>query len=254
MTSRRGRIAILRQPNRAEPLRAALVDAGFEVVVRPVTRVESVAPRKGDDWRGLAAVADWVVFTSLNGVKSFTDGVGGAEALGELLKDRRVAVLGSTSAQGLESAGVKVEVLEERGTSAELVIALLEAMEPESTVLYPRAERTLATLPRALCEAGHHLRQVVCYRTTVLAPQERAALDWDALDAAFVAAPSAVRALNDEASLPNGFGFFAIGQTTAAALGKAGLTVLGVAASPKVESIVKMLVEWSKARSSKFKM
>ena len=254
MTACRGRIAILRQPNRAEPLRAALSDAGFEVVVRPVTGVEYIAPRKRDEWREWTTAADWVVFTSLNGVKGFAAGAGGEDVLGELLEDRRVAVLGSTSARGLEAMGVRVDVLEERGTSAELVTALLAVMEPQSAVLYPRAERTMPTLPRALCEAGYHLRQVVCYRTTALAFEERAALDWARLDAAFVAAPSAVRALDDEVSLPEDFGFFAIGKTTAAALRQAGLTVLGVAESPTVEGVVDLLVAWFEVQGSKFKV
>ncbi len=249
MSDCRGRIAILRQPDRAEPLRVALVEAGFEVVVRPVTREEYIAPRAGEDWPARVAHADWVVFTSLNGVRSFAKGVGGAEALAELLTGRRVAALGATSGEELEALGVRPEVLEEHGTSRALVSALLAVMEPEAMVLYPRAERTMPTLPRALSEAGHHLKQVVCYRTIPLSPEERAPLDWSALDAAVVAAPSAVHALHDEGSLPADFGFFAIGPTTAEALGEAGRRVLGAAESPKVGSIVEMLIDWLEDRT-----
>ncbi|MCK4660135.1 MAG: uroporphyrinogen-III synthase [Phycisphaerae bacterium] len=243
MTTCRGRIAILREVHRAEPLRMALVEAGFEVMVRPVTRVERVGPQVGDDWPGWAAAADWMLFTSLNGVDGFAEGAGGGTAMSQLLRSRRIAVLGFTSAERLSRMGVSVEVLCEHGTSAELAPAMLAVMEPRSTVVYPCAERTMPTLPRLLREAGHHLRQIVCYRTRALSPEERSPLDWSIVDAAVVAAPSAVRALGDEEGLPPDLGFYAIGPTTAVALREAGLTVLGVARSPKAESIVAMLKE-----------
>jgi uroporphyrinogen III methyltransferase/synthase len=244
MSARRRRIAILREPERAEPLRAALVGAGFEVVVQPLTRIVSLTPPMGADWPAWTAAADWVVFTSLNGVQGFAQGLGGDDALAKVLAGRRVAVLGAASAQKLEVLGVRADVLEEHGRSAELATALLAAMAPESTVLYFCAEETLPTLSRALRAAGHRLRQVACYRTRPLSPGERMGLDWGALDAALVAAPSAVRALHGDATLPAGFGFFAIGPTTAAALRDAGLAVLGVSPSPKVESIAAMLADY----------
>ena len=237
----RGRIAILRDPHRAESLRAALLEAGFDVVVYPVTCVEYVGPQAGEDWPDWTRTADWVVFTSLNGVDGFAQGVGRADGLVELLRDRRVAVLGSTSAERLESMGAHVDLRESRGTAVELATALLAAMTPRSTVLYPCAEQTTPILPRALREAGHHLRQVVCYRTRSRSPEERADLDWDTLDAAFVAAPSAVHALGHEPSLPDDLGFFAVGPTTATALRDAGFKVLGVADSPRTEDVVAML-------------
>ncbi|MCP4593351.1 MAG: uroporphyrinogen-III synthase [bacterium] len=236
-----GRIAVLREPERAESLRAALAEAGFDVIVHPVTRVELLGPAEGDDWETWAEAADWVVFTSLNGVAGFSAGVGGDARLAELLRRPLVAVLGAMSARKLDSIGVTSDVREERGTSVELAAAMVVAVASSSTVLYPCAAQTMPTLPRVLREAGHRLRQVVCYDTQPLAPAERQPLDWGSLAGAVVAAPSAVRALEDEPGLPAGFGFFAIGPTTAAALRAAGLKVLGVAESPTAPAIVRMV-------------
>ncbi|MFH0983277.1 MAG: uroporphyrinogen-III synthase [Planctomycetota bacterium] len=241
MTPARGRIVILRAPDRAEALRAALVEAGFEVVVRPVTCVEYIGPRVGDEWPGWTTAADWVVFTSLNGVNGFARGLGGDTALAKLLTGRRVAVLGATSAQRLAAAGVRIDVVEEHGTATELATALLARMKPDSIVIYPCGEDALPTLPQALRAAGLRVEQLVCYRTAPVPLPERAVLDWSTFDAAIVAAPSAVRALRNEVSLPTDFGFFAIGPTTAAAVREAGFKVLGIADSPKAESIVALV-------------
>jgi uroporphyrinogen III methyltransferase / synthase len=247
MTAAGRRIAILRDPERAEPLRAALTEAGFEIVVRPVTQVEYLPPGPAEDWRAWTRAADWVLFTSLNGVQGFARGLGGDRALAEVLAGRRVAVLGATSAQRLEAVGVRPAIVQERGTSADLVWPLLAAMPTPMIVLYPCAEKTLPTLPEAIRAGGHDLRLVACYRTAPWA-SERAPFDWQELDAAVVAAPSAVEALREEPALPSSLGFFAIGPTTGAALRAAGLTVLGIAESPKVESMVALLKEWARGR------
>ena len=154
--------------------------------------------------------------------------MGGPDALELLLRGRKVAVLGTTSSCGLNAIGVIPNLVEEEGTATELVAALLAALRPRSTVLYPRAEKTMPTLPRAVVRGGHRLLQIVCYRTKVISFLDRGEICWDSVDAAFVAAPSVGHRVGRRSqSAERGSGFFAIGPTTASALEATGRPGVG---------------------------
>lgn len=237
------RVVILRQPERARELCAALEDVGIETVVHPITRIVFLEPDDPDEWRTLVESAEWVVFTSVNAVQSLIEGVGGAAWLGDSLRARKTAVLGQSSFTALGEMNVAADLAELKGTSRELVARLLPALGPRSHVLYPCAARTTGTIEDRLHAGGHDLCKLACYATEPIPASDRLPIDWAGIDAVVVAAPSAVDALRLERNLPGSMVFAAIGPTTARALRDRGFRVLGEASTPDTAAIVKLLTD-----------
>ena len=235
------RVAILRQPERARELCAALKEVGIESVVHPITRIVFREPDDPDEWRTLVESAEWVVFTSVNAVRSLAGGVGGAAWLGDSLRVRKTAVLGQSSLTALDEMNVAPDLADVQGTSGDLAASLLQALAPRSRVLYPCAARTRGTLEDRLHAAGHDLCKLICYATEPIPASDRRSIDWAGIDAAVVAAPSAVDALGLEPNLPGSMVFAAIGPTTARALRDGGFHLLGEASTPDTAGMVKLL-------------
>ena len=237
------RVAILRQPERARELCAALEDVGIETVVYPITRIVFREPTDAGQWRALVDSAAWVVFTSVNAVQGLARGVGGSAWLGDSLRARKTAVLGRSSLTALGEMNVAPDLAEVKGTSCELVAGLLPALGPRSRVLYPCAARTTAAIEDHLRAAGHDLCKLTCYATEPIPASDRPPIDWDGIDAAVVAASSAVDVLSLEPNLPGSMVFAAIGPTTARSLRDRGFRVLGEASTPDTAAIVKLLAD-----------
>ncbi len=237
------RVAVLRQPERARELCAALDDIGIETEVHPITRIVFQEPDDPDQWRAFVESAAWVVFTSLNAVQGLARGVGGSAWLGDSLRARKTAVLGQSSLTALGEMNVAPDLAVVKGTSTELVGALLPALAPRSRVLYPCAARTAAAIEDHLRAAGHDLCKLICYATEPIPASDRPPIDWNRIDAAVVAAPSAVEVLSLEPNLPGSMVFAAIGPTTARSLRDRGFRVLGEAATPDTAAIVKLLAD-----------
>ena len=237
------RVAILRQPERARELCAALEDVGIETAVHPITRTVFLEPDDPDEWRTLVESAEWVVFTSVNAVHSLIGGVGGGAWLGDSLRARKTAVLGQSSLTALGEMDVAPALAEVKGTSDDLAAGLLQALAPRSRVLYPCAGRTIGTIEDLLHAAGHDLCKLTCYTTEAIPTSDRLPIDWAGMDAAVVAAPSAVEALDLEPNLPGSMVFAAIGPTTARSLRDRGFRVLGEASTPDTAVIVKLLTD-----------
>jgi len=138
---------------------------------------------------------------------------------------------------------VTPDIVELKGTSRELAASLLTTLAPRSHVLYPCAARTTGTLEDHLHPAGHDLQRLICYATEPIPAGDRGRIDWDRIDAAVVAAPSAVDVLSLEPNLPSRMVFAAIGPTTERSLREHGFRVLGVAATPGTAGIVKLLTD-----------
>lgn len=237
------RVAILRQPERARELCAALQNVGIDTVVHPITRIVFQEPDDSDQWRNRVEWVEWVVFTSVNAVHGLTRGVGGSAWLGDSLRDRKTAVLGQSSLSALADMNVTPDLAELKGTSRELAAGLLSALAPRSHVLYPCAAHTTGTIEEHLHPAGHDVNKLTCYATEPIPASARPPIDWDSIDVAVIAAPSAVDALSLEPNLPRNMMFAAIGPTTARSLRDRGFQVLGEASTPDTAAIVKLLTD-----------
>ncbi|MEX2210884.1 MAG: uroporphyrinogen-III synthase [Gaiellaceae bacterium] len=195
---------ILLTGTRAEPLRTRLAQAGHEVLVCPLVRVEPVGEEPVD-----VDGYDWVVVTSVTGAEELKRRLRG--------RPRRVAAIGAATAEAFGGADLVPAVSTQEGLLAELP-------RPAGRVLFAGAEGARTLLAD---ELGADV--VTLYRTVELRP------DLPAADVAVLASASAARALG---SLGAGLPAVSIGPQTTSAARAAGVRIVAEAKTHDVEGLV----------------
>jgi len=175
------RIVITRPRQQAAAFADRLEAWGAEII--PFPTIETVPPESFaplDDALRRAASFDWVVFTSVNGVRAFFDRL---RTLGTDVRDwhrARFAAIGPETARALEAACVRVAVIPPEFRAESVVKTLAQAGVSGCRVLLPRAAGARTVLPEELRALGAAVEDVPTYRT--VAPTTRAAdLDADLL-------------------------------------------------------------------------
>jgi uroporphyrinogen III methyltransferase/synthase len=245
------RVLVTRSEDQAADLVEALLSAGAEPRVLPMTRVlpaEDTGPLDA----ALARFSDYdfVVWTSANAVRFAR---ARAQALRvDLSRTRALGVcVGPATAETARAAGFPAHVVPDR-SDAEGVLELLRRLSPRGRrFLLPRSALAREELPEGLRREGADVDAVVAYRTVpaeVDAAALRAALRAGELAALTFTSPSAVRhfaALLDPPSLEAArrCAVAAIGSVTAAALAHAGFPADAVAGDPSARALVAALAE-----------
>lgn len=248
------RIAITRPAGSAGDWRARLEAQGAEVVELPLIQVT-----KDVDLNTLAEVFqelggyEWVVFTSVNGVKYFFEEFhrvfDDIRSLGLV----RIAVVGEATAAAIREQHLRVDLQPKKATGEELVKELVarEAMD-SAKVLVVTGNRNREVVIEKLSEARAIVDQLPVYRTveTDLAADPVAG-DFRAkgADAILFASPSAVQSFMDQAAaLKPGAKARrmlagSIGPTTTAAMKQLGLSVDFEAAEPNIDAFIAALLK-----------
>lgn len=156
------KVLVLRPEHQAGELAGLLEDAGASPLVVPAIRILPPATWEPTD-KALQDMAgyDWIVFTSVNGVASFT---GRASSLGVTIErfPPKVGAIGPGTARALEAYGLHVDWMPRSFTSA----ALSEELpEPPAKVLLVRADVATDELDRRLSSRGFEVHRVDAYRT-----------------------------------------------------------------------------------------
>ncbi|GGJ08977.1 uroporphyrinogen-III synthase [Paenarthrobacter histidinolovorans] len=276
------RILITRSADRAQPLADALGDLGAEPLVLPLIDFERAHDQSGLD-SGLDRLSaggfDWLVISSITTVRVLLEKAAGrgVDIAALLPAGTKVATIGQSSRQALESVGLVVDLAPTDVQSAE---GLLQVWEPASSrVFLPQADIAAPGLREGLAAKGADVTAVIAYHTVdypareevrvagdvpaavvhpnvphpnvlhpnrgalaVLEPADaRKAFDAGTLDAVVAASPSAARRI---ATLFPELGtcrFIAIGRPTAAEAWRLHLTVAATAKEPTTEGIVAAL-------------
>ena len=193
---------------RAEPLADLLRAELFEVLHRPLVRIE---PFEGQPIR--VADYDWLVLTSRNAVECLFRRLDGPLP--------RLAVIGPGTAQALRARGVEPTLVARRSTQEGLVE---ELPRPAGRVLFAGAEGARDVLVR---ELGADFLPL--YRTVELRPDA-----FPDVDVVVLASPSAARALRViRRDLP----CVAVGPVTAAEVRRLGLLLAAEADSPDSDGV-----------------
>ena len=193
---------------RAEPLAELLRAELFEVLHRPLVRIE---PFEGPPIR--VADYDWLVLTSRNAVECLFRRLDGPLP--------RLAVIGPGTAQALRARGVEPTLVARRSTQEGLVE---ELPRPAGRVLFAGAEGARDVLVR---ELGADFLPL--YRTVELRPDA-----FPDVDVVVLASPSAARALRViRRDLP----CVAVGPVTAAEVRRLGLLLAAEADSPDSDGV-----------------
>jgi len=161
------RIAITRPAEQAAGLTQALVALGAAVTPLGAIAIAPVEdPAALDAAMARLASYDWLVFTSVNGVRAFADRL---VATGHVWGERdaaRVAAIGPATAQALEAQGVVVDLLPQVYVAEGIVAALAQRGEIAGRrFLLPRADIAREALAQELARQGAHVDEIAAYRT-----------------------------------------------------------------------------------------
>nr|MBL0714623.1 uroporphyrinogen-III synthase [Desulfobacterales bacterium] len=158
-------IVVTRARAQASDLVANLTELGANCLEYPTIRVEAVADMAPLDRaiQGLASY-DWIVFTSVNGVRFFFERL---FALGfdvRALHHMRTAVIGPVTAERLLGFGLRSDIMPVSYRAESVLEAFRNETMTNRRVLLPRAAEARPVLPEELAKMGAEVDEVVIYR------------------------------------------------------------------------------------------
>ncbi len=247
-------IAITRPREQAAALAQRLEALGARVSLLPAISIAPLADPAPLD----AAIArlggyDWLVFTSVNGVRAVAERLA---ATGRAWAERglaRVAAIGPATAQALERAGVAVDLTPDEYVAEGILDGL--GLVTGQRILLARADIARRSLADGLRLRGAEVDEVTAYRTVTqpVAPDliQRVLRD-DPVDAITFTSSSTVRGLlqglaalgRDPHEALRGVALAAIGPITAATLREHGLTPAFVAEEYTIPGLTVALVAY----------
>lgn len=142
---------------------AQLRAAGAVPVIAPLINFAPASDREALE-KALGELAEgayaWLTVTSATAVDVL-------RAYGVTIPSQtRVAAVGVTTAEALEGAGYRVDLVPDIDNSAAAMAEKLIAIEPEPReILALRGEAAVPIAKQRLAEAGHHVYSVIAYRT-----------------------------------------------------------------------------------------
>ena len=160
------RVVVTRAREQASDLVKKLSDLGAECMECPTIKV--VPP---DDWRPMDRAIemisgyDWLVFTSVNGVRFFFNRLFDSGKDVRALKDIKIACIGPETAKKLLGYGIKRDVLPESYKAEALVDAFSTEPISGKKILLPRAVEARPVLPAELKKMGALVDEVTAYLT-----------------------------------------------------------------------------------------
>jgi uroporphyrinogen-III synthase len=248
------RVLVTRPEAQSEALLGRLRALGAEPVVCPTIRIEGLTDFGPlDEAIGRLSGYDWLIFTSVNGVRFFFERLATLGAGMEALRSPalRLAAIGPATAQALEAQGLQVAFV----PSHYVAEAILEEIGSVAGlhILLPRADIARKALADGLRAQGALVVEVSAYRTVAAAGEEPmlpAGLA-EGIDIATFTSPSTVHgflALLEAAGRPvgqvlAGAKIACIGPITARAAQEAGLRVDIVAPEHTVEGLLNAINE-----------
>jgi uroporphyrinogen III methyltransferase/synthase len=159
-------VVVTRAREQASSLAGLLEEQGACVHQFPTIRIEPL-----DDYAevesailGLAEY-DWLVFTSVNGVKHFWNQLAAAGLDTRILGGCSVAAIGPATADALRAKGVEPDFVPDKYVAEHVVQGLLEKGVAGKRVLIPRAREAREVLPEELRKAGAEVRVLPVYET-----------------------------------------------------------------------------------------
>ncbi|MCP3954722.1 MAG: uroporphyrinogen-III C-methyltransferase [Desulfobacterales bacterium] len=160
------RIVVTRAREQASNLVDTLMDLGAQCLEYPT--IEVVPP---DDWQPVDVAIeqlrgyDWLVFTSVNGVKYFFKRLFEKGLDVRALGDLKTAVIGPATRDRLAEFGIIADILPESYRAESVVDAFAGRALQGKKVLLPRAREARAILPLELEKMGASVDEITTYIT-----------------------------------------------------------------------------------------
>jgi uroporphyrinogen III methyltransferase/synthase len=243
------RIVVTRAREQADALGAKLRALGADVIEMPTIEIvpaSNYAPL--DCAITELASYDWLIFTSVNGVRYFVERLDCSQQDLRALR-ARICAIGDATKQALEALHLKVDLMGEEFVAESLVEALSKFDLAGKHVLLPRAAVARDVLPRALRDRGACVDVVEAYRTIVPESASRLAVqifggprkpDWITFTSSSTV-QNFVQAADAKAL--RGVKVASIGPVTTATAKKLGITVTVEASPYTTDGLVASIVK-----------
>jgi uroporphyrinogen III methyltransferase / synthase len=160
------KIVVTRARAQASDLVRSLADLGADTIECPTIEIKAPTdPGPMDKALKSLEAYDWLVFTSVNGVKYFFQRLfaGGLDV--RALRNLKTAVIGPATQSELGRFGINSDIVP-ASYVAESVIEAFEKIDMAGRkILLPRAEEARPVLPEALAKMGADVHEIVAYHT-----------------------------------------------------------------------------------------
>lgn len=160
------RVLVTRAREQAGSLSRAIAALGgepFEFPVIKVTPPDDFSPF--DQAIAFIESYDWIIFTSVNGVKFFFRRLAEQKKDIRRLKDIHLGAIGPRTKEALENYGLMVDFVPESYRAEEISAGLKYRLFPGARVLLPRAKGARDVLVTALTDLGTYVDEVTAYQT-----------------------------------------------------------------------------------------
>lgn len=159
-------VVVTRAREQASELSRLLEDLGAAVIEAPTIKITPPRDRSDID-RAVREIAsyDWLILTSVNGVRYLFDRIDDAGLDSRSLCNAKVAAIGSATAEALRARGIRADVVPEEFRAEGLVESLKPLISRGDRVLIARASEAREILPRSLRDLGAEVDVVAAYET-----------------------------------------------------------------------------------------
>ena len=155
---------------------------------------------------------DWIVFTSVNGVKYLFERLYAMGKDARSLSNAKIAAIGKTTAARLKEFGISADLVPENESSAGLLEEFAKLNMENKKVLLPQSEIASKELPDGLLNMQAVIEKVAVYKTVEIDPGE---IDFDYIDQVFFTSGSTVRAfIKRFGKVPKNIKSYCLGQPT----------------------------------------
>jgi len=122
-------------------------------------------PRKGGRKKVGGCYYDWAIFTSVNGVKYFTERLKKQGKDIRELKGVKICAIGPATAKAIEDLGIRVDLLPKEYRAEAIIKGLSKSRIKGKRFLLPRALKAREALPEEIKKLGGKVDVVATYRT-----------------------------------------------------------------------------------------
>jgi uroporphyrinogen III methyltransferase/synthase len=160
------RIIITRPKGQSRGFAEMLQIHGAEVIEFPT--IEIASPRSYEEMDSAISRIegyDWIIFTSVNGVKPFFERLKTNKKDIRTLKGIRICAIGPKTAKEVESYGLSLDLIPEEYRAESVIDAIGKEDIKCKKILIPRAEVAREVLPDELRNMGAEVDVVTAYRT-----------------------------------------------------------------------------------------
>jgi uroporphyrinogen-III synthase len=159
------RVLVSRAQKQAGALSSALRSLGCQVIEIPFIEIRKPRSyRPLDSALSSLASYDWLILTSVNGVKALVERMARKRMNTSALAHLRIAAIGPATKKTIEQHGLRVTITPKEYV-AESVVAALHRRVKGKRVLLVRARVARDVIPRELRKAGAHVDVVEGYET-----------------------------------------------------------------------------------------